>query len=93
MQRGLCCPGCTLLPQAALKEEGSCAQVSIMRAEAKREGAHVVVEGTREMGASLGACMESKSPKQRGQGTTIRIAHSCKATKTSGQAIREYKAS
>lgn len=40
------------------------------------------------MGASLGACMESKSPKQRGQGTTIRKAHSCKARKTSGQAIR-----
>lgn len=47
-----------------------------MRAEARRrEGAHVVVEGTREMGASLGACMESKSPRQRGQGTTTKKAH------------------
>lgn len=83
-----------LAAAGSTQEEGSCAQVSIMRAEAKRrEGAHVVVEGTREMGASLGACMESKSPKQRGQGTTIRKAHSCKARKTSGQAIREYKAS
>lgn len=47
-----------------------------MRVEAwKREGARLVGKGTREMGASLGACTEGKSPKQRRQGTTTKNAH------------------
>lgn len=32
----------------------------------RREGAHLVREDTRKMGAYLGACSEGKDPKQRG---------------------------
>ena len=61
----------------------------------RRKGAHLVGEGTREMGASLRACTEGKSPKQTGQGTiTKKSTHSCsKATKLSGQTVTEYKVS
>lgn len=47
-----------------------------MRVEAwRKEEAHLVGEGTREMGASLGTCTEGKSPNQRGQGTTTKNMH------------------
>jgi len=62
--------------QGTHKRKGSCTLVFLMPVAAcRRKGAHLVGEGTREMGASLGACTEGKSPEQRGQGTITEKAH------------------
>lgn len=62
--------------QGTHKGKGSSPQVFLMRVETwRREAACPVKEGTRETGASLGTCTESKSPQQRGQGTTTKNAH------------------